>query len=214
MFCPEVNFDGIEINYINEDSLRRTVRLVPMSQRSNVSTGELLNGLCGARIQPDEIAGIYKVSAADSAFSIYFKFNDTVGNILQIGEINAGNVTFQTMRMTEQIVTIRVHWLPLYYDDALLKEILGEFGEVQEIRLLRTAHANVVVFDGVREVRMKVDEFKKQMIPHVVRLNSGQAILFTMAGRPPYCLKCKSVGHVRQRCPKKQDICLCSGRYG
>ena len=62
------------------------------------------------------------------------------------------------------------------------------------------------VFDEVREVRMKVDEFKKQMIAHLVKLNSWQAIVFTTAGRPPYCLKCKSVGLVRQRCPRNKTF--------
>lgn len=44
---------------------------------------------------------------------------------------------------------------------------------------------------------------QKQQIPHQVKFPSGQSILVTMYGRPPYCLKCSSIGHVRQRCPGK-----------
>lgn len=105
------------------------------------------------------------------------------------------------MKINEQVVTLRIHWLPLYFDNSILYEIFGQFGEILSVKMLKTAHANVVTFDGVREVKVKVDEFKKQQLPHIVHFNSGQSILVTMSGRPPYCLKCRSIGHTRLRCP-------------
>ena len=105
------------------------------------------------------------------------------------------------MKMTEQVVTLRIHWLPLYFDNLILREIFSQYGDILDIAMSKTSHEKFVAFNGTREVRMKVDEFKKQQIPHLVHFNSGQAILVTMAGRPPYCLKCRHVGHVMQRCP-------------
>lgn len=67
--------------------------------------------------------------------------------------------------------------------------------------MLKTAHGEHITLDGTRQVKMKVDEFKKQIIPHIINFKSGQMLLVTMAGRPPYCLKCKAIGHVRNRCP-------------
>ena len=65
--------------------------------------------------------------------------------------------------------------------------------------MLNTAHGEHVTLDGTRQVKIKVDEFKKQTIPHVINFKSVQKLLVTMAG--PYCLKRKAIGHVRQRCP-------------
>ncbi|MEW8563024.1 MAG: RNA-binding protein [Candidatus Thiodiazotropha sp.] len=203
MYQPEIKFGGVEGNFVNFDRLQRTVRLTPSTVRSRVSTGEMLNSLIAAGIEPTEVEGIYKVSADDSSYTVALKYIDTVDRLISYGTFRIGEHSYEAMRMNEQVVTLRVHWLPLYYDESILKEILSEYGEVLEIKMLKTAHGQVVVLDGVREVRLKVAELKKHLIPHIVRFNSGQAILLTMQGRPPYCLKCKSTGHVRQRCPKK-----------
>ena len=84
----------------------------------------------------------------------------------------------------------------------LLTEVLENFGEVVTVDKLRTKHANCVTYDGVREVRLRMNELHKQKIPHIVHLPSGQTILITMQGRPPFCLKCKSVGHVHRNAPR------------
>ena len=82
-----------------------------------------------------------------------------------------------------------------------MKSLLS-FGKVIEAKLLKTAHADSVAFDGVREVRLKTDEIMKHHIPHVVHFRSGQTILLTMFVRSQSCLKCKSTGHIRSKCPK------------
>lgn len=203
---PVFHFDGIEANYINPDRLSRTVRLVPCQPMVSCSYGELLNGICDAGIQPDEISGIFKVSSTDSSYSILFKFTDTVDQFMRLSKIQAGKCSFDIMKMNEQVVNIRVHWLPIYFDNSILREIFADFGEVMDIQMLRTAHEKLVTFNGVREIRLKTDEFHRQQIPHLVNFNSGQSILITMQGRPPYCLKCRSVGHVRQRCTKTKSF--------
>lgn len=199
---PVIQFEGIETNYINPDRLERTVRLVPSSTSDQqASYGELLNGLCAAGIQPDEINGIFKVSSNDNSYSVLFGYHDTVERVVDLGEIYAGKCKYLIMKMSEQVVSIRVHWLPIYFDNAILHEILSDYGKVLDISLMKTSHEKLVALNGTREVRLKTDEFRRHQIPHMVQFKSGQNILLTMAGRPPYCLRCRSVGHVRQRCP-------------
>ena len=200
----EFFFEGDEASYINSDRLSRTLKFAPQSRRRVfVSAGELLNALAANGIQPDEISGVYKVSSNDLSFSVQFKFADTVNQVNDLRQIKVGDTCYEIMKMDEQ-VNLRVHWMPLYYDGLILTEILESFGEVVDTNLSKTAHADVVAYDGVREVRLRTDELRKHKIPHVVHFNSGQSILITMQGRPPYCLRCKSVGHVRQRCPKNK----------
>lgn len=200
MASPVMHFEGVEANYINPDRLARTVRFVSTSQNPT-SYGELLNGLCAAGIEPDEINGIYKVSAYDHSYSIQCKYSDTVEKLIELKKLTCGRANFEIMKMTEQVVNLRIHWLPLFYDNLILEEIFGQYGEILDIEMLKTSHEKLVAFNGTRQIKMKVTEFQKQLLPHIVYFNSGQAILVTMAGRPPYCLKCKSIGHVRQRCP-------------
>ena len=97
---------------------------------------------------------------------------------------------YDIMKMAEQVVTVRVHWLPIYYDSSILYELFSKYGEVLDIKMMKTAHAKITTFNGSREAKLKTDEFRKHIIPHLVNFNSGQSILLTIPGRPPYCLRC------------------------
>lgn len=198
----EYFFEGEESQYINQDRLGKTLKFVPTRRNASVSAGELLNALSSAGIQPDEISGIYKVGALDYSYSVLFCYTDTAEQISDLQSLKVGDQIFDIMKLNEQIVNVRVHWLPLYYDNLILHEALHSFGDVVDVKMLKAAHANSVTFDGVREVRLRTDEMRKHTIPHVIHFNSGQTVLLTMQGRLPYCLKCKSVGHVRNKCPK------------
>ena len=204
MASSEFYYEGDETTFINSDRLQRTLKFVPCRRNSRTSAGELLLALSQYGLGPQDVEGIYKVSALDNSYSIQLGFSDTVERVAALKSITAGDTKFDIMKLDEQVVSLRVHWLPLYYDNLLLNEILDSFGNVMSVNYLRTAHAECVTLDGVREVRLKTDELRKQRIPHVVHLSSGVTILITMPGRPPYCLKCKSVGHTRQKCPKNR----------
>ena len=197
--------------YINGDRVKRIVKFVATGYRTGCSAGEMLNAVISRGVEPDEIVGIYKVSPSDSVYCVLFKFTDIADQVVRLGPLHVGKSVFEAMKLNEQVVNVRVHWLPLFtpvplfFDNSILREIFGAYGEViGEIKMLKTAHEKVVVYDGVREVKLRVDEMKKHMIPHVVHFNSGQSVLLTIPGRPPYCLKCKTVGHTRGNCPTKK----------
>ena len=202
-FKAEVDFEGFEVDYINADRLARIVKMEPKEYvgQTSVSYGELLTGLCEAGVKPEDISGIYKVSVKDSSYSVLFKYDDAMLMMHKKGSILINKVVFNIMKMDEQIVTLRVHWLPLYMDNSLLREVFAEYAKVIDVVMLKTSHAIVSAYNGVREVSIKTDEFRKQRVPHLVNFNSGQSMLVTMQGRDPYCLKCRSVGHIRSRCP-------------
>ena len=198
---PVFSYEGIESQHINADRLSRTLKLVPVDGRASTSYGDLLNGLESAGVNPTEVSGIFKVSPFDNSYSILFVYEDTIQRIIDLKQLKCGNNQFDVMKMTEQVITARVHWLPIYFDNSLLREIFNQFGSVMNISMCKTAHAKLTAYNGIREVRIKCDEFQKQNIPHLVNFKSGQSILITVPGRPPYCLRCQSVGHIRSRCP-------------
>ena len=159
---PEYMFDGIETNYINSDRLSRTVRLVPLVYDETGSYGEILKGLTDASVNPEEVQGLFKVSSFDRSYSVMLSFTDSVDKLISVGEISTGKSRYAVMKMTEQIVSVRVHWLPVYYDNSILWEIFSEFGKVLSVDMLKTAHGEHVTLDGTRQVKMKVDEFKNR----------------------------------------------------
>ena len=110
--------------------------------------------------------------------------------------ITNGRSKFSVTRMSEQAVKVNVHWLPICYDDRIVKAMLCDNGEILNIHLCKSSYANVVAMNRMREVIIRTTEARKQLIPHLVTFDS----LLTMSGRLPLCLKCLIVGHVRKNC--------------
>ena len=100
--------------------------------------------------------------------------------------------------MVEQGVTLRIQWLPLFYDNRILKAIFCDYGEIMDIRMCKSPYANIVAMYGMRKVTLRTTELSKQRIPHFVTFDSGQSLLITMQGMPLLCLKCRSAVHIRK----------------
>ena len=154
-------YNGEELNYVNLDRLEKTLKFVPNRRQSFVSTGELVNAIGDAGVQPKDITGIYKVSHNNPSFSVQFGFSVTCDMVYALSQLKVRDTIFEIMRLNEQIVNLRVHWLPLYFDKMILTEIFENFGEVLDVSMLKTAYAHHTTFDGVREVRLKTEELKK-----------------------------------------------------
>ncbi|MEW8546863.1 MAG: hypothetical protein AB2693_25390 [Candidatus Thiodiazotropha sp.] len=199
MAKPIVTFEGFAPNYINEDELKMTIKLVPVEQGSP-TYGDLFVLLDKYGVKPTDILGCYKVSANDSSFSLFMGNSEVVSMLKRQKFLQNDKFKLMVMGMTEQLLSIRVHWLPLFYENRIIKAMLADYGEVHEIKMCKSSYANLVAMNGIREVLLKTDEIKKQQIPHLINLGCGQSVLLTMQGRPPLCLRCKQVGHTRKDC--------------
>ena len=213
MSSPVVKFEGLETNFINEKQLSLTLKLVPCEPGPS-SYGDVLNILDHEGVKPDELLGLYKVSQSDISYSVFLSNEAVLNRLVKRGVIGHNKLKFNVVSMCEQIVTLRVHWLPLFYDNRLLKAIFCDYGEVLGVRMCKSSHAQVVALNGLREVTLKTDEVLKQKIPHLVKFNSGQSILVTMMGRPPLCLKCHEVGHVRRDCGNQRSFAQATVNVG
>ena len=178
--------------------MKLTVKSIPQSL-DNVSYGEVLNILEKEGVQPSDVLGLYKVSASDPGFSLFLSDEKALQTLMNKKVIGKSK-KFSQVNMNEQVVSLRIHWLPLFYDNRHSKAVLCDYGEVLDVKLCKTSHTNVVTLNGTREVLLRVDEVSKQKIPHLVTFSSGQCMLITMQGRPPLCLRCRMVGHVRRDC--------------
>lgn len=202
MAQPIVTFEGQEGNFINQNQLNLTLKLRPLEFRT-YSYLDVLNVLEAEGVKPEELLGLYKVSSADPSFSVFLSNEEVLNRLKEKQRLSNGKINLSVTSMAEQIVTVRVHWLPLYYDNRLLKAIFCDYGEVLDVRMCKSSHEKLVAMNGMREVTIKTDEVLKQKIPHLINFRSGQSILLTMQGRPPLCLRCKCVGHVRKDCEQR-----------
>ena len=144
--------------------------------------------------------GIYKVSASDYSYSLFLRDKAPVEILLNQKVIGKSKTKFCVISMSEQTVKLKVHWLPLFYDNRLIKAFLADFDTVLDVQLCKSSYANVCAYNGLREVLLKTDEINKHRITHLIKLESGQSVLLTIQWRPPLCLKCNQVGHVRKDC--------------
>ena len=93
---------------------------------------------------------------------------DLADQVVSLGSLLAGKSIFDSMKLNEQVKNVRIHWLPLFYDNTILRQILSAYGEILDFKMLKAAHEKVVVLDGVREVKMCVDEVKKHTVVSVL----------------------------------------------
>lgn len=196
-----MNVSTVFVNHINAECLERTVKVIP--DGGQTSYIDLLTALDTGHVDPKEVEGIFKVSASDNSFSVVLKSKEAVDKLAAQEYIYFKRGKFSIVKMSEQIVKLRVHWLPLFYNDSLLKYIFSDFGKVLAVERLKTAHERMTVLNGIREVTLKVNEIEKQCIPHIINFGAGQSMLVTLSGRPPLCLRCRTTGHVRRDCPRK-----------
>ncbi|XP_049269061.1 uncharacterized protein LOC125757522 [Rhipicephalus sanguineus] len=98
-------------------------------------------------------------------------------------------------------VKMKLMWLPEHLEDAYIREALQVFGKVKTIskeswkvadmEQMQTLNRDVVLSlaDGVR-----VGD-----VPHILYVCGVQSLVL-IPGRPPLCLRCSKVGHIRRNC--------------
>ena len=107
--------------------MERTARLVPRENGRGASYGEPLDAI--------EQVGV----PSDNSFSILLKCDDSIKPFIEAASLKAGNMMYDIMKMAEQVVAVRVHWLPIYYDSSILYELCSKYGVVLDIKTMLTA---------------------------------------------------------------------------
>ena len=115
----------------------------------------------------------------------------------KIGD-NVGRV----FSLTKNIVTCRIHWLPIYVPMAATVVFMSRYGVVHSAnwdysKIKDFAHVRSIVRNIVLELSDGVS------IPSIDRLMYDKEVhrfLITIRGRGPVCFHCQATGHTRQNC--------------
>ncbi|KAL3870751.1 hypothetical protein ACJMK2_038795 [Sinanodonta woodiana] len=148
--------------------------------------------LTKAGVSISDVDGMYR-EGENSPWSAVLRTRELAKNITLDGIKYLANFT----------IDLRVHWLPLYVNDDIIREVLAPFGTVLDITRDKTLlDKDTATLNGTRLVKLNTTEFDSRHIPHIVSLGLC-GMLITMKGRPPICLKCRQAGHLRKDCPEK-----------
>ncbi|MES9883855.1 MAG: hypothetical protein ABW185_23635 [Sedimenticola sp.] len=189
---------------IDREKMTRTVGVTCLD-RGFPQTTDILEILRKRGIPPGEIVSVFKTSAREGSFHVTFKTLETATNFSQNGIVTNERYRFQLSSLGKQIVQLRVHWLPDFVESSVLYTIFGRYGTVSDVTRESSEFKGATFTTGIRRVTMELDECMRKVIPHMLDFACGQKALVTMYGRPPLCLRCKEVGHVRKSCPNTPE---------
>ena len=183
--------------FYDYDTMGRTIKL--QTDRTP-NTAEVIMALSSCHVHETEIVGICKGPPAEPGIYVTFKEKQKADDVEASSPFTYKNRKFHVVALDKQILHVKVHWLPLFFRDTLLKSIFATYGKVLDIFKDKEPCGITHIQNGNRTVVLEVDHYQKSEIPHIIKFQCGQSVLVTFGGRPPMCLRCSEIGHFRREC--------------
>lgn len=97
--------------------------------------------------------------------------------------------------------TFKVHWLPTNVPDEAVVQAFTSYGKVKKVARDKWRRPGFEEIETTtRTVTIELKEGNTvDSIPHQVTVMGGPALV-SIPGRPPLCLRCRKVGHLRKQC--------------
>ncbi|XP_064468611.1 uncharacterized protein LOC135381290 [Ornithodoros turicata] len=98
-------------------------------------------------------------------------------------------------------VQVKLHWLPVFVPDEEVKNVFEPFGKIMQLEKIKWTRPGMEgVYTATRSAKLRLGKgITVDSLPHQVKVFGG-TVLVVAQGRPPLCLKCRRVGHVRREC--------------
>lgn len=196
-----VHLPAVGLAFFEEDVLDRTIKLTCQGA-SLVTVVSMLNRY---GVAASDVEAIGTGAPFESGYTVTMKSRETVDKLRQVENLNYRNYHFSITALNKQVINVRVHWMPHYLSDNLLKSVFADYGRVLNVQRLSQSYGQSLIHNGVREVTLEVTEIQRLAVPHLLKFEGGLSMLLTVAGRPPLCLRCSRVGHMRRQCPVFMD---------
>ncbi|XP_077547980.1 uncharacterized protein LOC144160619 [Haemaphysalis longicornis] len=110
-------------------------------------------------------------------------------------------------------VKMKLLWVPRHMENRRVTEAFEPFGTTQSItREMWRCPGMDHMETGAREVSLTLkDGVSVSDVPHMMDIYGSQCLVL-VPGRPPFCLRCSRIGHVRRQC--RTPRCNECRRYG
>ncbi|KAG0425114.1 hypothetical protein HPB47_027698 [Ixodes persulcatus] len=114
---------------------------------------------------------------------------------------------------TKDEIKMKLLWLPPQLPDIEIKKVLEPFGTVKDISREKWRFSDLEETDTLtRIVTLALkDHLTVDKVPHTLNIY-GVNTLVVIPGRPPLCLRCKAIGHIRRQCSTPR--CTQCWRFG
>ena len=123
--------------------------------------------------------------------------------LLSRGTVQVNGKSFKIKSAARRHFAARVHWVPVFITNNVIRKTFGDYAEVKSFKHEVYTDAGLDgIATGVRKVLMVGDSHQVPHVLQVVDPDNAEVwkCLVTIAGRPPLCLRCKKIGHVRKSC--------------
>jgi hypothetical protein len=167
------------------------------------SIADVCNLLAKLEIPPSRVTALQKGKDNRDGVLLILSNKDDVEKVRSSSSYVVGHKTLNIVALNKQLVHYRVHWLPAYLSVESVKSIFEDYGHIIEVKydFSHYGQNNNKIKNGIFSVTAEVTEIQRREFPHLVEFDCGNACLITGGGRPPLCLLCKKVGHIKKNVP-------------
>ena len=159
---------------------------------------------------------VHEIYQTGRSYIWYIEFTkeEDVKTFIQIPAMTRDNYTASIPALNEQRTTVKIFWLPTHVRESFVRSFLAPYGKVMDVTRERVMlEPDRYCLGGTYTAEMVLLDRQKMEIPYLVKYDVGISMLITMAGRPPLCLKCNNIGHIRKNCPENLPRTQVSGIY-
>ncbi|XP_075740943.1 uncharacterized protein LOC142788235 [Rhipicephalus microplus] len=133
--------------------------------------------------------------------------------LVTCGELCVKGLKCMVLDPETKNIRLRLLWLPPHLESRRVEEAFQAYAVVKSIEREAWRCAGMEQWMTTnRDVALELkDTITVSSIPHFISIYGHQCLVL-IPGRPPLCLRCKRVGHVRRQC--KTPRCLPCQRFG
>ncbi|XP_077536275.1 uncharacterized protein LOC144148638 [Haemaphysalis longicornis] len=139
--------------------------------------------------------------------------NSVKQKLVQLEHITVKGLKCMVFDPETRNIKMKLLWVPRHLDNRRISEALEPFGTTQSVaREMWRCPGMDHMETGAREVSLTLkDGVSVADIPHMMDIYGSQCLVL-VPGRPPLCLRCNRIGHVRRQC--RTPRCTECRRYG
>jgi len=198
-----------------EERKSRTVKIV-FKRGTYTMAREIFFGLKEGGIELRNIENMAKLQYA-SEWSLTLKDRAEYLKVMGLGTVDTPGGVGRISGVGECLHNLRIHWVPGYVEtEVVVEELRANLPPIARVVSVGADHyhgdGELAISHITTEVRQVVVSYPgpSDDLPHTMRIiedRKPRQLLVTCANRPPLCLRCMNVGHVRREC----RVCLTCG---
>lgn len=151
-------------------------------------------------VNKDDVSafGVYQYN---HVWAISFRNRAAKDSLLARKELNVKGQRCVIIEPNKKDIVVKIHWVPGNVPDEAIVRAFEAYGTVKEICREKWKGS---FFEGIDSTtRQATIQLKDGILPgnfpHQTYI-AGCQVLLAVQGRPPLCLRCKQIGHIRRQC--------------